>query len=415
MDEHSSPSRLRFSWHSTFTCLQYPNYRLWFYGQMISLFGTWMQSTAQGYLVFQLTNSQAYLGYVSFASGLPTWVFTMFAGVVADRWPRRSILVATQTVMMLLAFVQSALTFTGLVQPWHIIILAFLLGVCNAFDAPTRLSFVLEMVEREDLSNAIALNSTMFNLATILGPMAGGFAYALVGPAWCFMLNGLSFIAVIAALLLMRLKPFVRPPQSSSVLASAREGLHYVRHEPMLVGVIGVAAAAQLFGAAYITLIPAWAVNVLHGDATTTGLMQSARGAGALIFALALASMGRNRYKGLLFTLGSLTFPLTLLLLTAAHAVPSALFALMLVGGTVVLTFNLANALVQALTTDELRGRVTSIYTLVIFGLGPLSGLWAGLVAERIGEPPAVAIGAVLSLVCAILIHVFMPRLRRLT
>jgi len=414
MDDHSSPSRLRFSWHSTFTCLQYPNYRLWFFGQMISLFGTWMQSTAQGYLVFQLTDSQAYLGYVSFAAGLPTWVLTMFAGVVADRWPRRSILVVTQSTMMLLAFVLGALTFTGLVEAWHVIVLAFLLGVCNAFDAPTRLSFVLEMVEREELSNAIALNSTMFNLATVMGPMTGGFTYALVGPGWCFVLNGLTFLAVITALLLMRLKPFVRPQRRSSVFASAREGLGYVRHEPMLLGVIGLAGAAQLFGAAFIPLIPAWAVNVLGGDATTTGLMQSARGAGALVFALSLASLGRNHHKGLLFTIGSLTFPLALLMFAAVHTVPLALVALAVLGGTVVLTFNLANALVQSLTTDALRGRVTSIYTLVIFGMGPLGGLWGGLVAERIGEPSAVAIGAALTLMCAVAMHVLVPRLRRL-
>jgi MFS family permease len=414
MDEHSNPPRLRFSWSATFTCLHYPNYRLWFYGQLISLFGTWMQSTAQGYLVFQLTHSQSYLGYVAFASGLPTWVFTMFAGVVADRWPRRSILVATQAIMMLLAFVLGALTFTGLVQPWHIIVLAFMLGVCNAFDAPTRLSFVLEMVERDDLSNAIALNSTMFNLATVMGPMAGGYAYALVGPGWCFVINGLSFVAVIAALLRMRLKPFVRLERSASVLASAREGLSYVRREPLLLGIVGLAGAAQLFGAAFIPLVPAWAVNVLHGDSTTAGLMQSARGAGALIFALGLASLGRNRQKGLLFALGSLTFPLALLLFAAVNTLPLSLAALAVVGGTVVLTFNLANALVQSLTTDALRGRVTSIYTLVIFGMGPLGGLWAGLVAERIGEPSAVAIGAALTLACAMVMHALVPRLRRL-
>ena len=176
-----------------YPAMSYPNYRLWFVGQMVSLFGTWMQSTAQGYLIFQLTNSPAYLGYVSFAAGLASWIFMLYAGVVADRVPRRSMLIVTQTTMLLLAFILAALAFLHLVQPWHIIILAFLLGVANAFDGPARQAFTLEMVERHDLANAIALNSTMFNSATFIGPAVGGITYSLVGPGWCFLLNGISF------------------------------------------------------------------------------------------------------------------------------------------------------------------------------------------------------------------------------
>jgi MFS family permease len=181
------------SLNRTFAALQHRNYRLWFVGQLVSMVGTWMQSTAQGYLVFELTRSPAYLGYVGFAAGVPSWLFMLYGGVVADRMSRRNLLLITQTVMMILAFGLAGLTFSGLIQPWHLILLAFGLGVANAFDAPARQAFVLEMVSREDLTNAIALNSTMFNLATVIGPAVAGVAYAILGPAWCFTLNGLSF------------------------------------------------------------------------------------------------------------------------------------------------------------------------------------------------------------------------------
>src|SRR3989304_5482417 len=174
---------------------------------MVSLVGTWMQSTAQGYLVYELTQSPAYLGYVGFAAGVPSWLFMLYGGVIADRMSRRALLVITQTCMMFLAFLLAGLTFTGRVQAWHIVVMAFLLGTANAFDAPARQAFVLEMVDRQHLTNAIALNSTMFNLATAVGPAVAGITYSLFGPAWCFTINAFSFLAVIVALLLMKLKP----------------------------------------------------------------------------------------------------------------------------------------------------------------------------------------------------------------
>ena len=184
-------ARYRFDWRQTFAALKYPNYRLWFFGQLVSLAGTWMQSAALGYLIYQITRSPVYLGYVSFASGIPTWLFTLYGGVIADRVSRRALMIITQTSMMILAFILAALTFTAVVQPWHILLLAFLLGVAQAFDAPARQAFVLEMVEREDLTNAVALNATMFNLAVAVGPAVGGLTYAAFGHGWCFMLNGL--------------------------------------------------------------------------------------------------------------------------------------------------------------------------------------------------------------------------------
>ena len=208
----------------TFASLAYPNYRLWFFGQMTSLFGTWMQSTAQGYLVFELTHSEAYLGYVGGASGIASWIFMLYGGVVADRVPRRTLLVVTQALSMILAFVLSALAFTHTIMPWHIVLLAFALGVVNAFDAPTRQSFVLEMVELPVLPNAIALNSMMFNTAMAIGPAIGGLAYALFGPGWCFAINGMSFVAVIASLLIMKLPAWSPPQKRNGAFAEIRAG-----------------------------------------------------------------------------------------------------------------------------------------------------------------------------------------------
>ncbi len=412
--ETSVSLRRGFSWGQTFAALKYPNYRLWFFGQMISLFGTWMQGTAQGYLVFELTHSSAYLGYVSFAGGIPSWLFMLYGGVIADRASRRALMVITQTAMMMLAFILGALTFLHWVQPWHILILAFLLGVANAFDAPARQAFVLEMVEREDLTNAIALNATMFNTATATGPAVAGLTYAAFGPAWCFTINGISFIAVIIALLLMKLKPLPLRPRRASVLVDLKEGLHYALAHPMIRALIGLVGVVTLFGMSFATLFPAWAVRVLGGDATTNGLMQSARGVGALLSALAIASLGRFRFKGRLLTLGTFAFPLGLLVFAAIRWLPLALLTLVAVGGTLILIMNLANSLVQTLVADELRGRVMGIYSLIFFGSMPLGGLLAGAMAQRIGEPTTVVVGAIVTLGAAGLVWLLVPKLRAL-
>ncbi len=395
----------------TFTALRYPNYRLWFFGQLVSLFGTWMQMTAQSFLVFELTDSPAYLGYVGFTFGLPSWFFMLYGGVVADRMNRRTLLLAAQTAMMALAFILAALTFTGLVQPWHIIVLAFFLGVANAFDAPARQAFVFELVDRKDITNAVALNSTLFNLSAVIGPTVAGFVYMLTGPAWCFALNGISFAAIIGALLLMKLTPLPPNNQKGSALTSLKEGIRYAAHDKIILPILCLVAVTALFGFAIATLMPAWAVNVLGGDATTNGLLHSARGAGAVLSALLIASLGRFTFRGKLLTTGAFSFPVLLLIFAVARGLLPAMIMMLLLGIALVLVMNLANALLHTQVDDALRGRVMSIYSLTHFGLMPLGGLIAGWIAEFSSEPVAIIASALVCLVSAAAIWLWVPKL----
>ena len=403
------------SWKQTFASLQYRNYRLWFWGQMVSLFGSWMQITAQGFLIYQLTLSPAYLGYVGFAAGIPTWLFMAYGGVVADRMPRRNILIFTQVSMMILAFILAFLAFTGVVQAWHIVILAFFLGITNAFDAPSRQAFVLELVKREDLTNAIALNSTMFNTATAVGPAVAGITYAVFGPAWCFLINGVSFLGVIAALIRMKIK--VQPLQKKngkSTLDELKEGIKYTLHHKQIRTLIMLVAVVSVFGISYATLIPAWAINILNGDATTNGYLQSARGVGSLISALFIASLGRFHFKGKLLIFGSFMVPALIIVFALMRWEPLSLLVLVGVGFSVILVFNLANALVQTLVSDELRGRVMGVYTAVFFGLMPIGALIMGTLAENFGSVAAIMTGGMVTIFIVALIYFFVPSLRKL-
>lgn len=403
-----------FSLQQTFSSLRHRNYRLWFWGQMVSLLGTWMQSTAQGFLVYELTRSAAYLGIVGFAAGVPSWVLMPLGGVVADRMRRRNLLLITQSWMMVLAFLLASLTFSGLIRPWQIVGLALLFGAANAFDAPARHAFVPDMVGRADLTNAIALNSTIFNSATVVGPAAAGITYALFGPGWCFLVNGLSFTAVIFALLAMKMGPLSQRNSSSSPWQDLKEGFHYVLSHPLIRVLIGLVGATSLFGVSFVVLIPAWAVEVLHGNATTNGWLYSARGAGALLGALAIASLGRFDFRGKLLSLGTLAFPILLLIFALVHWLHFALLLILANGMTAILIFNLANSLVQTLVLDNLRGRVMAIYSLTFFGFMPLGALWVGTMAERFGEPAAIVVNAIIMLAFSVFIWISRPSLRRL-
>lgn len=372
-----------------------------------------MQSTAQGYLVYELTRSPVFLGYVGFAAGLPSWLFMLYAGVIADRISRRKLLIITQSTMMLLAFVLAGLTFSGLVQPWHIILLAFCLGIANAFDAPGRQAFVTEMVARKDLTNAIALNSTMFNSATAVGPAVAGLTYAALGPAWCFTINGITFLAVIGALALMRLDSTLPVRRVQSAIRDIREGFRYVASQRVVRTVVAHLLVVSLFGISFATLMPAWAVDVLGGDATTNGYLQSARGVGALVGALMLAATSAFLPRGKLLNIGSFVFPVLLLVFSIVQLLPVSLLLLLGIGWGFMVTANASNALVQAQVPDELRGRVMSIYMLTFFGFIPIGSLLAGAAANYLGEPMAVRLGALVVLGFASFIWWRVPELRQ--
>jgi MFS family permease len=410
----ATPARRAGTFGRTFTALTYRNYRLWFVGQMVSLFGTWMQATALGFLVFELTRAPVYLGYVGFAAGAPSWLFTLHGGVVSDRVPRRTVLLFTQTSMLVLAGVLAALTFTGHVRAWHILVLACVGGTSNAFDGPARQALASDLVDREDLTNAIALNATMFNAATAVGPAAAGLVYAWFGPAWCFILNGLSFLAVIAALLLMRLPASPTARRGTSTASDLREAIAFLATHRVILALIGMVGTVSLFGISSVALMPAWAVSVLHGGPKTNGLLQSARGVGGLAAAVFIASLGRVRFKGRLLSLGSFAFPILLLVFSVTRSTPLSLLAFAGVGAGTLLVTNLCNALVQTLVPDSLRGRIMGVYTLTFFGLMPVGALWIGLVAQYAGEPQAVMAAAVLSFLVAGAVWLYAPRVRAL-
>ena len=399
---------------NTFAAFRHPNYRLYFSGQIVSLVGTWMQIVAQGWLVYQLTDSPLYLGLVSFAASVPVFVLSLGAGAIIDRLPRRRVLVATQTSAMLLAFVLAFLTFSGLVQPWHILVLSFLLGVVNAFDGTARQTFVKDLVGKEDLMNAIALNSATFNTSRLIGPALAGLALATVGAGWCFLLNGLSFLAVIVALLRMKLPAFVPPARRGPLVAEIGEGLRYIRHDPIVLPVIGLVVVSSVFGFSYNALLPAYARDVLQVGAQGLGLLSTAVGLGALAGALWVASSGRSQHKGWLLTFGSLLFPVMLCLLAFTDTFAVALLVLVGAGLGFMVQNATANTLVQTTVPDDLRGRVMSVYMLAFFGMSPIGSLQGGAVAERWGVAAGIGLGASIALGFALWLMWRVPALKRL-
>jgi len=349
-----------------------------------------MQAAAQQYLVYDMTGSTEWLGYISMVSGLPSWFLMLYAGVIADRISRRKMMVVIQIGMMLLAFIQAWLAFTGLLRPWHLLVLSFLLGIANAFDAPTRLSFVSDLVERKDLTNAIALNGAMFTSAVLVGPAVGGFIYNWLGPAWCFLINGLSFLAVLLALVLMRIQEAPRAARAKNPLADLMEGLRYSVHHRLTRNMTLLQGLVGLLGFGMMSLTPAWAKDVLMGDAGTNGLLLSARGAGSLLAALVVASAGARVPRGRMWTIGSFLLAISVFFFGITKWLPLSMLVLMIAGLGFLLMGNNANALVQSNVPDALRSRVMSVYTMIFFGAVPLGSFFYGQFAAWTGLTTAV-------------------------
>lgn len=401
-----------FSTAGTFAAFRHRNYRLWFIGQLVSLVGTWMQNIAQAYLLYTLTGSAAYLGYVGFLTGLPSWLLMIYGGLIADRLSRRTVLVITQFAKMMLAFILGVLVSFNWAQAWHILVLALLLGVTNAFETPARKSLAVDLVKREDLANAIALNDSMFYLSVIVGPAVGAAVYTITGPSWCFFLNGVSFIAVIAALLMMQIRSTpVQSPRSPALTAIA-ESIHYIRDNRLVQTLFTSEFVISIIGFGPLVLLPAWAVKILNGDVTTNGLLLSVHGIGAVLGGLLIAALASRGIRGRVWTWGSLLLPLAMAAFALSRDLPISLFYLGLAGLAYVTLETNNSAIVQSVVPDELRGRVTSLYALMYTGGEPLGSLTMGLLADRTSEPLTFFVCAVSLMFFSILILWFCPEVR---
>ncbi|MCB9453698.1 MAG: MFS transporter [Anaerolineaceae bacterium] len=397
----------------TLAALQYPNFRLYFFGQVISLSGTWMQVIAQGWLVFHLTQQEVWLGIVAAAAGLPSLLLSPFAGVLVDRYPRRTILIISQTIQMLLAFILAALTFAGVVQVYHIVGLAFLLGVTNAIDAPSRQSIIVELVGHKDLSSGIALNAIMFNGARIIGPAVAGILLNQVGPAWCFAINGASFLAVIFMLVIMRVA-FIPRPNGLPPLKRLQEGVTFSRRHMTIAPLLLLAVTAAIFIVNISTLLPAFADVVLHSPVDGFAAMSTALGVGALLAAISVTPMGRRFGRGRVVMMMSGFVAVIGLMVTRMTEVTPSVILMTLFGFGIILQFVTVNTLIQDEVPDEFRGRVMSLYTLAWFGFAPFGALALGSIAEHIGTPDAMALFTLAGGGISLLILARSPGVRRL-
>jgi len=363
--------------------------------------GTWMQNTAQAYLAFELTKSPAFLGMMAFAQGVPTWIFMIYAGAIVDRISRRQILIVSQIFMMCLAILMAFLTWLDCLEPWHILILASLTGVANSFDAPARQSLASELVEKKDLTNALALNGALFNLGSTLGPALAGIIYVIAGPIVCFVLNALSFLAVLIALVKIKLPPKIRRKTEESIVDQLKEGVVYAVTHRIIGVLIFLAGSMSLFGISVVTIFPAWAVHQLDGDARVAGYLQAGRGLGAVLGALGVAYFASIMVRGRWIAIGALSLPVALIGFSLSKNLVSALIFVALLGVSQIMLLNLSNSLIHSEVDDRLRGRVASIFGLTFFGLMPIGGLIMGYLAEQLSEPFAVAVVAILFAGCA--------------
>ncbi len=400
--------------YSSLAALRYPAFRYYFAGQLVSVSGTWMQAIAQQVVIYDLTKSELALGLVSCAQGLPALLLTPFAGVIVERFQRRKILIFTQTFMMALAFILAALQFANVLQVWHIVALSLGIGLANALDAPARQAFVVEMVGREHLSSGIVLNSIMFNAARVFGPALGGLALKSVGPAWCFFLNGASFLAVIAGLVMMQV-PYIR--NFSGRIAIVRpllEGVQFVRTHSTILPLLMLSTVASVFGMTFAVLIPAFADQVLKDSQIGTSALATAQGVGAILAGIVVARANSRGVRGRLLVFCALAAPITTILLATSTAYITALPAIVMAGFTLIAEFVLMNTLIQTQVPDEFRGRVLSLYTLTFFGLSPFSSLLIGELAQQIGTNPAIIIYGIMGFLGTALIFWRAPQLWRL-
>jgi len=377
--------------------MRHYNFRLFFFGQLISVIGSWMQSTALQWLVYRLTGSQTSLGLVTFANFLPVLLFSLFMGVVVDRYPRRRLIVMTQSWFMLLAGVLATLTWLGRIQFWHILALSLLLGIANALDMPARQAFVVEMVDgdKRDIMNAVGLNSTLFNLGRIIGPAIGGMVVARLGEAPAFAINAVTFLAVILALLLMRLPPPILADRKVAPLDNLKSGLRYLVGTRTILGLVSMVALFSMVGFGALNLLPVFAKDILKIGAEGFGQMLSMQGAGALLGALTLIVLGKRLPKGRMLLAARLLLGPAIAGLALSHSIPLSMLLMVLIGYSFIVQLIFTNTLIQTLVPDDLRGRVLSTYTWALGGFYPLGSLLVGFIGDHIGAPNAALLSAV--------------------
>ena len=397
---------------ATLRALRHRNFQLFFSGQLISLIGTWMQSVAQAWLVYRLTGSSLLLGSVGFASQFPVFLVAPLGGIVADRHNRQRVVIATQTASMILALVLATLTLSRTVQVWHIFVLAALLGVVNAFDIPGRQAFLVDMVGKEDLMNAIALNSSMFNGARIIGPAIAGVLVAKIGEGWCFFANGVSYIAVIIGLLLMRVPRPSRRVAAASPLAHIIEGFRFVRQTTPIRAILLLLGLVSLVAMPYTVLMPIFADRILHSGARGLGILMGATGVGALLGALTLASRSGVHGLGRWVAFSCAGFGVSLILFSFSRNLWLSAALLLPVGFGMMLQMSSSNTLIQAMVPDHLRGRVMAVYSMMFMGMAPFGALLGGALADRLGAPITVAMGAVACIGGAALFWLQLPKIR---
>lgn len=392
--------------------LRHRNFQLFFAGQLISLIGTWMQTVAQSWLVYRLTGSALLLGVVGFSSQIPVFLIAPLGGIVADRYRRHRVVIATQTSAMILAFILAGLTITHRVEVWHIFVLAALLGVVNAFDIPARQAFIVEMVGKQDLMNAIALNSSMFNGARVVGPAVAGLLVASIGEGWCFCANAVSYVAVLAGLLMMKVQRPEASNRTTSALADIAEGFSFVRNTAPIRALLLLLGLLSLMGMPYSVLMPIFADRILGGGARSLGLLMGATGVGALIGALTLTLKSGVSGLGKWVAVSAAMFGVSLILFSESRQLWLSAALLVPVGFFMMLEMASSNTLIQAMVPDHLRGRVMSLYSMMFMGMAPLGALLSGALAHSVSAPVTVALGGLFCILGAAAFGVRLPALR---
>ena len=398
-----------------FRALYHRNYRLFFGGQGFSLIGTWMQQIAMSWLVYRMTNSAFLLGFIGFSSQICSFFFSPFAGVLSDRWNRHHILVATQSLSMIQAFILAFLTLTGMIAVHHIVILSLFLGFLNAFDMPTRQAFVVEMVEkRENLGNAIALNSFLFNGARLVGPSIAGILISILGEGMCFLLNGVSFLAVIIALLAMKMTPHKRESEKTQVFQGLKEGFTYAFGLMPIRSILIFLGWISMVGTANTTLMPVFTKDILHGGPQTYGFLMAAIGVGAIIGAIYLASRISVLGLGRIIVIASCIFGIGLISFSFSHVLWLSMSLLLLTGFGMMVQMASSNTILQTMVDDDKRGRVMSLYVMAFMGTAPFGSLLGGILASRIGAPITLIIGGASCILGSFLFSKKLPLIREM-